>query len=122
MAKTMLALALAIGVATARADAPKQTEMEPELVTKLLAFFDRLVDVMVAAKADCEKMAKDATSVIETNKAVTEAATKAKKDGKKLPKDAIDHMGETARRAVPAVQACGGDGRLHKAFKLLDGE
>jgi hypothetical protein len=124
MSKPFAALALAsmIAAGAARADAPKADEMAPDLVARLVALFDRIVDAVVADKTDCAKMAKDIDAAIDADKALPAAAAKAKKDGKKLPKAAQDHMAEGAKRAVPAMQSCGDKPAVQKAFKRLEPE
>ncbi len=115
-----IALALTAGIAAA--DAPKKDAptASSEDVKKFLTFFDKLVDTVVADKDNCPKMAKDVNSLIDANKAVLEMAKKAKEQGKQLPDDAKQHMMESAKRMMPAMQKCGEDKDVNAAFQRLD--
>ncbi len=115
-----IALALTAGIAAA--DAPKKDAptASSEDVKKFLAFFDKLVDTVVADKDNCPKMAKDVNSLIDANKAVLEMAKKAKAEGKQLPDDAKQHMMDSAKRMMPAMQKCGNDKDVQAAFERMD--
>jgi hypothetical protein len=119
MRTIVAALVLSAMASFARAETPK-SELAPADVTKLLAFFDRLVDAVVANKADCAKMAKAVDAVVESSKEVRAMAEKARKENKKLPAAAQQHMLDGAKQMVPAMQQCGGDAAVVAAFKKLD--
>ncbi len=117
-------IALAVTAGIASADAPKKdtatSTASSDDVKKFLAFFDKLVDTVVADKDSCPKMAKDVNALIDANQAVLEMAKKAKESGKQLPDDAKQHMMESAKRMMPAMQKCGNDKDVNAAFQRLD--
>ena len=118
-----LALALSASVASADApkkDAPATTTATNADVKKFLAFFDKLVDTVVADKDSCPKMAKDVNALIDANQAVLDMARKAKEQGKQLPEDAKNHMMESAKKMMGAMQKCGNDKDVNAAFQRLD--
>jgi hypothetical protein len=117
-----LALALTTTVASADTAAPKKDAPAANSadVKRFLAFFDKLVDIVVADKDSCPKMAKDVNALIDSNKELLEMARKASEDGKKLPDDAQKHMSESAKKMMPAMQKCGNDKDVQAAFGRLD--
>ena len=116
-ASLMLALTFtATTASTARADS---TVSEAD-AQKFLAFFDKFVDTAVADKASCTKMAADMNSEIDANKALLDKARAAANSGKKLPKDAQQHMMQAGQRMVPAMQACGSDKGVQAALQRLN--
>ena len=105
---TSLALAVALPIGIASADAPKPTETKSEAskadVDKWTAFFDKTVDIVVADKADCNKMAGDLTKHIDANQEILKKAQEAKAKGQTLPKDAQDHMAAGAQKLFTALK------------------
>ena len=92
--------------------APAAAEMPAAQVTKFLAFFDKLVDTMKAAKEDCGKLATNIDTLVDGNVALLKELAALGAQGKQLPKAAEDkltaRMGEVATQqkcfADPAVQ------------------
>lgn len=111
-----LALAFTFTATTAHAD----TYVSTADAQKFLAFFDKFVDTAVADKASCPKMAADMNSEIDANKALLDKARAAAASGKKLPKDAQQHMMEAGQRMVPAFEACGTDEKVKAAMQRLN--
>lgn len=114
-----IALALFATVAHADTPAPKK-EADPAAVKKFLAFFDKIVDAVVADKDNCPKMAKDINGLIDANKDLLEMAKKAEEEGKTLPDDAKKHMMESAKKMMPAMQKCSSDKDVTAAFGRLE--
>jgi hypothetical protein len=112
----MLSLALVLSsVGVARAD-----DLKSEDAKKFLAFFDKIVDTVIADKDSCPKMATDVNALIDANKDMIELAKKAKADGKKMPEDAKKHMMDQTQKMIPAMRACGNDKNVQAAFQRLD--
>jgi hypothetical protein len=116
-----LALALTASVSYADTAAPKKApEADAGDVKKFLAFFDKIVDAVVADKDSCPKMATDVNKIIDSNKALLDMAKKAEADGKTLPDDAKKHMMDSATKMAPAMQKCQADKDVQAAFMRLD--
>jgi alkylation response protein AidB-like acyl-CoA dehydrogenase len=111
-----LALAFTFTATTAHAD----TYVSKADAQQFLAFFDKFADTAVADKASCPKMAADMSSEIDANKAMLDKARAAAASGKKLPKDAQDHLMQAAQRMMPAFQACGTDAKVKAAMQRLN--
>jgi len=118
----ILALALPFGVV--RADAPKKdapTDSPSKAdVDKFLAFFDKLVDTIVADKADCPKMATDINKLIDSNQDLLKKASEAKAKGQKLPQDAQDHIQEGSKKMIGAItEKCAQDKTVQAAIQRM---
>jgi AMMECR1 domain-containing protein len=109
-------------------DAPKDakakplTEQEQKDIKTFLAFFDKLVDVVVGAKEDCDKIATGVNGLVDKSKDVIALAAKAKASGMQLPKDAQDHMMASMQKMMPAMQKCSTNDKVKAAFGRLDGK
>jgi hypothetical protein len=116
----VLALALPFGVV--RADTPKATDNTPSKadVDKFIAFFDKLVDIVVADKDACPKMAADVNVLIDKNQDLLKMGAEAKAKGMQLPKEAQDHMMASTKKMMGGMQKCGGDKDVQKAFQRMD--
>ena len=112
----LIALSL-VGVAAA--DNARQ-EMATADVNKWLGFFDRLVDTVVKAQTECEKMAVDVSTLIDHNQDAIDAVRAARASKRKLPEAAQQHMLEGVKRMVPAMQKCGTHDKVKAAFSKLD--
>jgi hypothetical protein len=113
----VLPLAFVLSAGIARADSgPTAADVQ-----KWLAFFDKLVDIMVADKDACPKAAADMNAHFDANKALLEAAAKASSEGKKLPPDAVKHMQESMKRAMPTFMNCQKDEKFQAALDRLRG-
>ena len=111
-----LALVLAFGAfgaRTARAD-------ETSDMKKFLAFFDKIVDTVVADQDKCPKMATDINALIDANQDVLAIAKKYANSKKKMPAEMQKHMQEQMQRMMPGLQKCGTDKSVQAAFTRLD--
>src|SRR4051812_48603910 len=126
-----LSLALATSISPAFADDAKKPAApapapaagkEPSKadVDKFLAFFDKLVDTVVADKDACPKMATDVNKLIDANQDLLKMGAEAKAKGMQLPKDAQDHMMASTKKMMGGMQKCGNDPEVQKAFQRLD--
>jgi hypothetical protein len=116
----VLALALPFGVV--RADTPKATDNTPSKadVDKFIAFFDKLVDTIVADKADCPKMATDINKLVDANQDLLKKASEAKAKGQKLPQDAMDHMNASSKKMLSAImEKCAQDKGVQAALQRM---
>ena len=134
LARTALVLAILLGPAlapSAIADkttpaqvappAPAPNEMSASDTAKWLAFFDKLVAVVVKNQGDtCDKMAAEVSALIDSNKAAIEIARIARAQGKKLPLAAQQRMTEGVKKMVPAMQKCATHEKVRAAFMKLD--
>jgi hypothetical protein len=124
-ASIALVLAFTSGVALADdkkpapAPAPALSDADKADVAKWLAFFDKIVDTVVADKDACPKMAKDVNALVDANKDLLEKANAAVAAGKKLPEDAQKHMMDSAKKMMPAMQKCGADKDVQAAFMRM---
>lgn len=103
----------AFGARTARAD-------ETSDMKKFMAFFDKIVDTVVADQDSCPKMATDINALIDKNKDVLEMAKKYANSNKKMPAEMQKHMQEQVGRMMPGIQKCGQDKGVQAAFARLD--
>lgn len=103
------------------APAPSGAEVNQADVDKFLAFFDKIVDAVVADKDNCPKMATDINGLIDANKDLLAMANEAQKSGKKLPKSAEQHMMASAQKMGPAMQKCQSDKAVQAAFMRMAG-
>lgn len=97
-----VALASCLFSATVHADTgsgPSKADME-----KFMAFFDKLVDIVVADKADCSKMSADITKHIDANAELLKKGEEARAKGQKPPKDVQDHLVAGGRKMAAALQ------------------
>lgn len=106
-------LLLGLGARAARAD-------EAADMKKFMAFFDKIVDTVVADQDSCPKMATDLNKVIDANKDVLEMAKKYADSGKKMPAEMQKHMQDQVQRMMPGMQKCGSDKAVNAAFARLD--
>jgi hypothetical protein len=110
----VVAIALLAGVARAEDKTVPAADVE-----KYLAFFDRLVEVVVADGKDCDKMAIDVAAHVDQNQALVDRANQAKRDGFALPQDAADHIRAGVKKMYPGIAACGGKPQVRAAFDKL---
>lgn len=103
----------AFGARTARAD-------ETSDMKKFMAFFDKIVDTVVADQDNCPKMGADVNTLIDKNQDVLEMAKKYAKSNKKMPPEMQKHMQEQVGRMMPGIQKCGQDKSVQAAFARLD--
>ncbi|MDB4955187.1 MAG: hypothetical protein JWO36_2756 [Myxococcales bacterium] len=122
-----IVLALGTGVALAQpptksppAPATPGEEMAAADVQRWLAFFDKLVDAVVAGEKDCDKMATEVGHVIDRNKPALDMARNARNSRKKLPLAAQQHMMDGVKKMAPGIQNCGEKDNVRAAFARLD--
>jgi hypothetical protein len=99
-------------------DAPAATVSQAD-AGKFLAFFDKLVDIVVADKDACPKMATDVSAHIDANADLLKKAQEAEDKGQKLPKAAEDHIKESAQKMMGGMQKCMNDKGVQAAFSKL---
>jgi hypothetical protein len=78
-------------------------EPSKEDLQKYLAFFDKVVDTVVADKADCTKMTGDLNTLMDANKDLIEKMKDMPK-GKDMPKDVKDHVMANVQKMMSALQ------------------
>ena len=111
-------IAFAFVSSTAFAQPP--AEMSAAETTKWLAFFDQLVDAVVAHQDECGKMATSVSTVIDANKDSIAVARAARARHAKLPQSAQAHMLDGVKKMGPGIENCGDDTRVKAAFSKLD--
>jgi hypothetical protein len=112
----LLALGGTVPLAHAATEPPPAKSIDV-LVKQWLAFFDELVDAVVADKDDCSRMSRDVNALIDQNAALVARAAALK--GTKLPEEAHKHMMASAQRMTGAMQKCGNDRSVQAAFQRL---
>jgi hypothetical protein len=99
----------------------KKAEVAPPDVEKFLAFFNKFVDTVVAAKEDCAKLTKDINVLIDANGDMLKKIQEAKAANKDLPQAAKDKMMGRVKEMMPAMQKCQADAGFQAAMKRMDG-
>jgi hypothetical protein len=107
--------------AKAPAGDAKKAEVAPQDVEKFLAFFNKFVDTVVAAKEDCAKLTKDVNALIDTNGDMLKKIQEAKAANKDLPQAAKDKMMSRVKEMMPAMQKCQADAGFQAAMKRMEG-
>jgi hypothetical protein len=115
-----IAIALAGGTAAAQPDKQAPAEVTPSEAHAWMVLFDKIVDTVVANRTDCTKMAGGLHVVIDSNQETIQIARDAKAKGKKLPASVQQHMLDSMRRMVAALDKCGRDEKVAGAFKRID--
>ena len=106
--------------AKAPAADPKKAEVAPQEVEKFLAFFNKFVDTVVAAKEDCAKLTKDVNVLIDANGDMLKKIQEAKAANKDLPQAAKDKMMSRVKEMMPAMQKCQADPGFQAAMKRME--
>ena len=89
-------------------------------VARFLAFFDKMVDLIVLDKDDCAKMATDVNKHLDDNKELLDMAAAAQAKGQKLPDAARDHLTESSKKMLAALQPkCMKDKGVQAAIQRL---
>jgi hypothetical protein len=99
----------------------KKTEVSPQDVEQFLAFFNKFVDTVVAAKEDCVKLTKDINALIDANAALVKKFQEAKAANKELPQSAKDKMMSRVKEMMPALNKCSADPGFTAAMKRMEG-
>jgi hypothetical protein len=116
MSKPWFALILVTALSTRPAVADEVARAD---VARWLAFFDKLVDTVVADQGKCPKMAADVQALIDANAELLRKAAQADRDHRKLPKDAQDHVDAGVRRMMGGLQSCASDPAVQAAMGRL---
>ena len=103
-----------------KAAPPAKEEISAAEAQKVLDFFNKFADAIVANKDSCPKMAVGINGVIDSNKAFIEQANKMKSEGKKLPKAVEDKMGARMKEFLPMVMKCKDDKDVAAAMQRMD--
>jgi ElaB/YqjD/DUF883 family membrane-anchored ribosome-binding protein len=107
--------------APAKPTGEKKAEVAAPDVEKFLAFFNKFVDTVVAAKEDCAKLTKDVNALIDTNGDMLKKIQEAKAANKDLPQAAKDKMMSRVKEMMPAMQKCQADAGFQAAMKRMEG-
>jgi hypothetical protein len=99
----------------------KKTEVSPQDVEQFLAFFNKFVDTVVAAKEDCAKLTKDVNALIDANAPLVKKFQEAKAANKELPQSAKDKMMSRVKEMMPALNKCSADPGFQAAMKRMEG-
>lgn len=99
----------------------KRAEVPPKDVEEFLAFFNKFVDAVVAAKEDCAKMTKDVNALIDAHAPLVKKVQEAKAANKDLPQAAKDKMMSRVKEMMPALNKCGQDPGFTAAMKRMEG-
>jgi CRISPR/Cas system-associated endonuclease Cas3-HD len=95
--------------------------MSASEVSRWLAFFDKLVAVVIKAKAlPCEKLAAEVSLLIDANRDAIAIGRNAHSHGKTLPAYAHRRMMAGVRRMVPAMERCRTHEQVRAVFTRLD--
>jgi hypothetical protein len=114
-------LFLAIVVAAASvAHAADSNEVSAEQTKAWIGLFDKVVNSVVDNRSDCERMAAQINGLAVANQQTIQMAREAKAAGKHLPASAQQHMLDSARRMLGALDKCGRDDKVAAAFRHLD--
>jgi hypothetical protein len=118
LATVFLGLGLLAAPALADDKKPADTSKEvgAEDVKKWLAFFDTVVDTVVADKGSCDKMGDDLAGLMTKNADIIKTANEHKAAGKKLPKDAQTHMLDGIKKMGGSLQPCMKNEKVKGAF------
>src|SRR5690349_4104871 len=123
------------GVASAETPAPKKpapTENKPKApppqrqevsaadAEKFLAFFNKVVDAMVANKDDCAKLTTAVNGLIDANLDLVKKIQDAKAANKDLPVEAKQKMLGRVKEMQPAMQKCGQDPGFNAAMMRVN--
>jgi GTPase Era involved in 16S rRNA processing len=102
------------------ADTKKETISDAD-AQRVLAFFDKLVSIVVANKDDCTKMAAAINAHIDANQALIKEMNDAKSQNKEMPPALKEKILQKSRDELgPAMTAkCGSDKTVQAAFMRM---
>ncbi|HSS02213.1 MAG TPA: hypothetical protein VLM79_34380 [Kofleriaceae bacterium] len=107
----------------AKADdkAGKKEPLSQATADRFMAFFDKLVEIVVANKDDCTKMASAVNAHVDANQALLKEIADAKASNKEPPAAMKDHvMQKTKDELQPAMTAkCSQDKSVMAAFNRI---
>jgi hypothetical protein len=101
---------------------PKAVEVEQAEAERILEFFNRFADTIIANKDDCKKMAAAINSFVDSNAENIKRAKEIKDGKKRLPKAIEEKMMARLKEMVPAMQKCQKDADVKKALERAKGE
>jgi hypothetical protein len=111
------------GKADAKADdkAGKRDPLPQATADRFMAFFDKLVEIVVANKDDCTKMAAAVNAHVDANQPLLKEIADAKAANKEPPQAMKDHvMKKTQDELQPAMMAkCAQDKGVMAAFMRI---
>ena len=99
----------------------KKEPLSQATAERFIAFFDKLVDIVVANKEDCTKMAGGVNAHVDANQALLKEIADAKASNKEPPAAMKDHvMQKTKDELQPAMMAkCSQDKGVMAAFNRI---
>jgi hypothetical protein len=99
----------------------KKEEVPAADLDKFLAFYNKFVDMAVAAKEDCAKLTKDASTLIDANADIIKRMQDHKAAGKVLPQAAREKMLSRVKEMMPIMNKCGNDPAFQAIMKKMQG-
>ena len=103
-------------------DKGKKEPLSQATADKFIAFFDKLVDIAVANKDECAKMATAVNAHVDANQALLKEIADAKAQNKEAPQAMKDHVTQKTRDELqPAMAKCSQDKAVITAFGRLRG-
>jgi hypothetical protein len=98
----------------------KREPLPSATAERFVAFFDKLVEIVVANKEDCAKMATAVNAHVDANQALLKEIADAKAANKEPPAAMKDHvMQKTKDDLQPAMAKCGQDKAVMAAFSRI---
>jgi hypothetical protein len=100
--------------------AAKREQLSQATTDKFIAFFDKLVAIVVGNKEDCAKMATAVNAHVDANQPLLKEIADAKDQHKEPPQAMKDHVLQKTRDELqPAMAKCGQDKAVMAAFTRL---
>jgi hypothetical protein len=100
--------------------AGKREQLSQAIADKFVVFFDKLVEIAVANKDDCAKMATGVNAHVDANQPLLKDIADAKEQHKEPPQAMKDHvMKKTRDELQPALANCGQDKAVTAALMRL---
>ena len=119
----ILVVALASpAVAETKAPPPAAQEVEAAEAERILEFFNRFADTIIANKDDCKKMAAAVNTFVDANADNIKKAKEIKDGKKRLPRAIEEKMMARLKEMVPAMQKCQSDADVRKALERAKGD
>lgn len=98
----------------------KKETLAQSTAERFVAFFDKLVDLVVASKDDCTKMAAAVNAHVDANQPLLKEVSDAKAQNKEPPQAMKDHVTQKTRDELqPAMAKCGQDKAVMNAFMRI---
>ena len=126
MKRRLLVAALVAGATLAHADpvapAPAPTapaELSPTDTAKLVGFFDKVLDAMVARKADCARVAGAIDDLVTRNTPMLRGVMKQLAAGARLPADAEARVSARMTAREADLAACAADPAVNAAMARI---